>query len=59
MPTVVTDRGYNALIGAVAPCPGIGQCHLPFPLGRSGNKIAVWPMTISQRAGVTAMSGGG
>jgi hypothetical protein len=33
--------------------------HLPFPLRRSGNKIALWPMTISQRAGVTGMSGGG
>src|SRR4029450_7843409 len=33
--------------------------HLPFPLGRSGNRIAPWPMTISQRAGVTGTVGGG
>src|SRR5215831_3030511 len=31
--------------------------HLLFSLRRSGNRIALWPMTISQRAGITGASG--
>ena len=53
LPSTATQRrGYNA--------SEPHRCsHLLFALGRSGNKIAVWPMTISQRAGVTGTSGGG
>jgi hypothetical protein len=29
------------------------QCHLPLALLWSGNRIALWPMTISPKAGVT------
>jgi hypothetical protein len=33
--------------------------HLPFAPRRSGNSIALWPMSMSQRAGITGMSGDG
>ena len=44
--TATQRRGYNA-------SEPRKRSHLSFALRRSGNKIALWPMTISPKAGVT------
>ena len=52
---VTERRGYNAGSPRLAKafCGRTRQSHLLFALRRSGNKIALWPMTISPKAGVT------